>query len=325
MTGNGAKLEIGEESRISAADIQAVIDIGSNSVKLRVIRREKNTLRVLIDRTELVRIGRGLGSGVIGEAAMRHGAEVIQRMVYAAEEMEAVPRIVGTMVLRSARNAEDFIRQVRERTGITVEVLSEEREARLAWLGAVRSLGAMGDVAVFDIGGGSTQFVISADSQITRSGSIPIGTVNLTEKFFSADPMEPSAMKEAAKDAIRYVQDAFASCGTASVPGISVIALGGGVLALASVKQNFPAFIPGKLNGTSLTRADIAAQQELYASMSLAERMKIAALPPKRADIALAGTCIAQCALDVLRADSLRVSINGLRHGLLLEMFGCSA
>ncbi|MDR1649835.1 MAG: hypothetical protein LBR71_06195 [Synergistaceae bacterium] len=315
------------------AATRAVIDIGSNSIKLRVIRREEkdkgendrgerdraeNGLRVLADRTELVRIGRGLGSGGIGEAEMRHGLEAIQRMACAAEEMEAKPRIVGTMALRVAWNAEDFIRQVFERTGIAVEVLSEEQEARLAWLGAVHSLGMKeGDVAVLDIGGGSTQLVVSSDSRITRCESVPIGTVSLTEKFFASDPVEPDRVKEA----VLHIQEAFVF-GEAAVPGLSVIGLGGGVLALASVKQKFPSFVPGRLNGTLLTRTDVAAQKELYASMPLAERMKIAALPPKRADIALAGACIAQCALDALRADSFRVSINGLRHGLLLEMFG---
>jgi exopolyphosphatase/guanosine-5'-triphosphate,3'-diphosphate pyrophosphatase len=311
------------ESGEMCADTRAVIDIGSNSIKLRVIRREENDegkgeMRVLIDRTELVRMGRGLDSGTIGEAAMRQGVESVQRMVRAAEDVEAVkPRVVGTMALRTACNAEDFIRQVRERTGITVEVLSEEQEARLAWLGAVRSLGVTGgDVAVLDIGGGSTQLIVSADSRITRCESVPIGTVNLTEQFFTSDPVEPGMVKKA----VRYIRDAFAF-DRAAVPDISVIGLGGGVLALASVKQKFPSFVPGKLNGTFLTRADIAAQRELYASMPLAERMKIAALPPKRADIALAGACIAQCSLEVLRADAFRVSINGLRHGLLLEMF----
>ncbi|MDR1649065.1 MAG: hypothetical protein LBR71_02290 [Synergistaceae bacterium] len=305
------------------ADTRAVIDIGSNSIKLRVIRREENdrgenSLRVLVDRTELVRMGRGLDSGTIGEAEMRHGVEAVQRMARAAEEMEATkPRVVGTMALRTAWNAEDFIRQVRERTGIDVEVLSEEQEARLAWLGAVRSLGVTGgDIAVLDIGGGSTQLIVSVGSRITRYESVPIGTVSLTEKFFVSDPVEPDMVKKA----IRHIQDTFVF-GGAAAPGLSVIGLGGGVLALASVKQKFPSFVPGKLNGTFLTRTDIAVQRELYASMPLAERMKITALPPKRADIALAGACIAQCALEALQADSFRVSINGLRHGLLLEMF----
>ena len=184
MTGDGIKPNIEEKpgnglSDESLPEARAVIDIGSNSIKLRVIRREGDALHVLIDRTELVRMGRGLGDGMIAETTMQYGIEVIQRMARTAGEMEAELRVVGTIALRSACNAGDFIRQVRERTGMTVEVLSEEQEAYLAWLGAVHSLGVTkGDIAVLDIGGGSTQFVVSADSRIVHYESIPIGTVN---------------------------------------------------------------------------------------------------------------------------------------------------
>jgi exopolyphosphatase/guanosine-5'-triphosphate,3'-diphosphate pyrophosphatase len=308
-----------EERNDGDFETKAVIDIGSNSIKLRVVRREEDALCLLIDKTELVRMGRGLDSGAIDESAMRHGVDAVQRMTRAAEEMGAKPRLVGTMVLRAARNAEDFIRRVLERTGMTVEVLSEEKEARLAWLGAVHSLGVKeSGVAVLDIGGGSTQLIVSRDCRITRSRSFPIGTVSLSEKFFADDPVEPDSVEAA----IQAARDAFASGGLSAAPGSSVIGLGGGVLALASVKRKFPSFIPGRLNGTLVTRADVAAQRRLYASMPLTERMKIKGLPPKRADIALAGACIVQCALDALRANSFRVSINGLRYGLLMEMFG---
>jgi exopolyphosphatase/guanosine-5'-triphosphate,3'-diphosphate pyrophosphatase len=183
---------------------------------------------------------------------------------------------------------------------------------------------AGGRVAVLDIGGGSTQIIISTDSRVTRSESVPIGTVSLTEKFFASDPAEPGATEQA----IQYIRDAFAFDETfmgAAASRLSAVGLGGGVLALASVKQKLPSFIPGKLDGTVLTLDDIETQRKIYTPMSLAARMKIEGLPPKRADIVLAGACITQCALEALGADSLRVSINGLRHGLLMEMFGPSA
>jgi exopolyphosphatase/guanosine-5'-triphosphate,3'-diphosphate pyrophosphatase len=265
-------------------------------------------------------MGRRLDNGALDDFVIRNGLFVVKKMVRAAEEMGAIPRLVGTMALRSAKNAEEFIRQVRKQTGVTVEILSEEEEAYLSWLGAVHSLKAReGNIAVFDIGGGSTEFIISSDSRIAHSRSVSVGTVSLTEKFYTSDPAGPDAVE----DAIRYARDAFkVADGLAASPGISAVGLGGGVLALASVKRKFPSFIPPELNGTLLTRADIAEQRELYASMTLPERAKIQGLPPRRADIVLAGACLAQCALDALRADSFRVSINGLRHGLLMKMFG---
>jgi len=93
------------------------------------------------------------------------------------------------------------------------------------------------------------------------------------------------------------------------------------VVAMASVKLALPVFSPEALNGISLTKDDMDVQVKLYAASSPAERMKIVGLPPKRADIILASACIVQCILEVLKIDSFRVSINGLRHGLLQEMF----
>jgi exopolyphosphatase/guanosine-5'-triphosphate,3'-diphosphate pyrophosphatase len=91
---------------------------------------------------------------------------------------------------------------------------------------------------------------------------------------------------------------------------------------MASVKLGLAAMDPGRINGTLVTREEVETQLELYARSSVEERMKIAGLPPKRADIILASACIVRYALEVLKAESFRVSINGLRHGLLLEMFG---
>ena len=298
---------------------KAVIDIGSNSIKLRVVSKEGNRLRTVLDTTEVVRLGKGLSSGVIDEETMRHGAEVIRKLTRLAGEKEAIPRLVGTMALRTAGNADEFVRMVREHTGITVEILSGEEEARLAWLGATMALGVTGcDTTVFDTGGGSTEFIFGKGTRIARSLSLPVGAVYITEKFFSSDPVGPDSIQLARE----YIRDIFISAG---VPECNdspfVIGLGGGVTAMASVKLALPAFSPETVNGTSLTKDDIDDQAALYASLSVAGRMEITGLPPKRADVILASACIVQCALVVMGIDTFRVSINGLRHGLILEMF----
>jgi exopolyphosphatase/guanosine-5'-triphosphate,3'-diphosphate pyrophosphatase len=304
-----------------SSDTNAVIDIGSNSIKLRVVRRWKNVLRTLVDTTEVVRLG-GLQDGRLGEETMKRGISVIRRLVRLAGEMGARPRLVGTMALRVARNAEDFVARVRERTGLTIEILSGAEEARLAWLGAIHGLDVgKGDVMVFDTGGGSTEFIFGLDGRIVQSVSLPVGAVRLTEKFFDADPVAPDSPARAGE----YIREVFRAEGlnalrpSSSIP--SIVGLGGGVAAMASVKLGLTAFSPSKINGMLLTRDDIAAQVELFTSLPLAERMKIPGLPVKRADIVLASACIVRCALEAMNADSFRASINGLRHGLVLEMF----
>lgn len=315
----GGKFQ-GIPGRSGRNDTKAVIDIGSNSIKLRVVRKQGDVLRTLVDTTEVVRLGKGLRNGQISEDIMRYGVSVVRRLVRLAGEMGARPRLVGTMALRVARNAPEFVRRVRERTGITVEVLSGEEEARLAWTGAIHGLAAgAGDVAVFDTGGGSTEFIFGSDAKITKAASIPIGAVRLTEKFFDGDPVKPEAVEQARQ----YIGEMFEVEGIfRELPSpLSVIGLGGGVAAIASVQLALDAFNPERINGTLLSRNDIDAQVELYASRTLAERMTIKGLPARRADIILASACIVQCALRALGAESFRVSINGLRHGLVIEMF----
>ncbi|MDR1977725.1 MAG: Ppx/GppA family phosphatase [Synergistaceae bacterium] len=307
----------------SVRDTKAVIDIGSNSIKLRVARKRGETIRTLVDTTEVVRLGQGLEQGLIDEKTMKYGVDVVWRLVRLAGEMGTRPRLVGTMALRAARNAEDFVRRVRERTGIAVEILSGEEEARLAWLGAIHGLSVKdkneGDMAVFDTGGGSTEFILGSDSHIMESTSIPVGAVRLTEKFFDSDPVKPGSV-ESAREHIRGLFAAYGLFCRKFSP--FVIGLGGGVTAIASVKLGLSSFSSEAINGVFLTRGDVDEQVERYASSTLAERMKIAGLPPKRADIVLGSACIVQCALDVLGVGSFQVSINGLRHGLLVEMFG---
>lgn len=313
-----------EVTRLSKLrNVKSVIDIGSNSMKLRVARKKGTTVHTLVDVTEVVRLGKGLDSGLINEDTIRHGVGVAKKLVCLAKAMGTLPRLVGTMALRTAQNAEDFVARVREHTGIEVEILSGEEEARLAWLGAIYNWDLNGkkekNIVVFDTGGGSTEFILGTDSRVSQSTSVPIGTVRLTEKFFDSDPVKPGAVESARE----YVRGLFAVEGLLGQKlSPSVIGLGGGVTAIASVKLGLPAFNSEALHGAHLTRDDVNKQVELYASSSLSERAKILGLPPQRADIVLGSACIIQCALEALKVSSFQVSINGLRHGLLIEMFG---
>ena len=296
-----------------------MIDIGSNSIKLCVAAKEGNRLRTVLDATEVVRLGKGLENGVIDGDTMRYGVEVILKLIKLAGEQGARPRLVGTMPLRMAGNADEFIWMVRERTGISVKILSGEEEARLAWLGATTALGlTAGNTTVFDTGGGSTEFIFGHGTRIVSSLSAPLGAVYITEKFFALDPVDPQSVHSAKE----YIMNVLASVGGQGFDEPSfVIGLGGGVTAMASVKMALPTFSPEAIKGTLLTKSDIDDQVTLYTSSSIAERMKIAGLPLKRADIILASACIVQCVLEALGIDSFKISINGLRHGLLLEMF----
>lgn len=302
------------------AGVRSVIDIGSNSIKLRVARCPAGRIEVLLDTTEVVRLGRRTADGRLRREAIRNGARVVEEMVRRSREMGAEPCLVGTMALRVAENAQDFLREILGRTGLEVRILSGEEEARLAWRGALDGSDG-GSFAVFDTGGGSTEFVFGASpGGATRSESVAVGAVSLTERFFAADPPAPESLDLA----LRYVRDLLLCSkiewADPSRPP-SVIGLGGGVVAMASVKLGLPGFAPLRLNGMELTRGDVEGQMRRYAAATLEARRRIRGLPASRADLVLASSCIVLCALEALGAGSFTVSINGLRHGLLVQMF----
>ena len=176
------------------AGVRSVVDIGSNSIKLRVARCPAGRIEVLLDTTEVVRLGRRTADGRLRREAIRNGARVVEEMVRRSREMGAEPCLVGTMALRVAENAQDFLREILGRTGLEVRILSGEEEARLAWRGALDGSDG-GPFAVFDTGGGSTEFVFGASpGGATRSESVAVGAVSLTERFFAADPPAPESL-----------------------------------------------------------------------------------------------------------------------------------
>ena len=308
-------------------NVKAAIDIGSNSIKMRVGRCSGGRLEVLHDATEVVRLGRGFVDGGIAERTMERAVRVVTDMVAKARELGAETRLVGTMALRVATNAGEFLRRIREATGLDVQVISGEEEARYSWKGAAAGFecdaapGA-GDMVMFDTGGGSTEFVFGRHgAPDVRIQSVPVGAVTLSERFLEGGqgPVRQSAIDAAS----RYVDDLFRENGIARRdPAVApaVLGLGGGVVAMASVKNRMEEFLPVQLHGTELTRKDLAVQMRLYASLDLEERQSIIGLPPSRADVVLGSVCIVLCALKALDVPSCRLSINGLRHGVLMEM-----
>lgn len=300
--------------------IRAVIDVGSNSIKMRIAAVESGRVNVIRDETEVVRLGRGMSStGLLSEESMKLSCDTVSRMVRKARHLGAKIIIAGTMALRTASNAGDFVRMVKDSCGLDVHVLTGEEEAKYSWRGAVDGLKISGDAVMFDTGGGSTEFVATSEREITQAVSVPIGAVNLSEQFFP--PSCNTVSKSSCDEAVNYVMRLFSDRGidTLCLSGsFDVVAVGGGVVAMSAVKNACENFVPSRLQGSILTLSDIIRQIRLYSSLTLAERENIIGLPKSRADVILGSACIVFSAMKMLNAPSCVVSINGLRHGLLL-------
>ncbi len=304
--------------------LRAVIDVGSNSIKMRIARVTRGRVHVIRDETEVVHLCRGMWeSGYLQVERMRVSSDALCRMAARASRMGAEITVVGTMALRTARNADEFMRMVKDAAGITIHVLTGEEEAEYSWLGAVDGLGLEGSAVMFDSGGGSTEFVSGtiggAAPGITRVVSVPVGAVSLTDKFFRVHD-EP--VKRVVCDAaVTYVKEMLRRyCIQDFRPYAGqVIGVGGGAVTMAGVKRACENFNPSVLHGSILTRQDIMRQINMYSSLTLKERAGVIGLPAARAEVILGSACIVEAALELLLSVSCVISINGLRHGLLIR------
>ena len=166
---------------------QAVIDVGTNSVKFHVGELGPDGIWTrIVDRADVSRLGEGIEeTGAIAPAAMERTAEAIAGMTAEAARLAADSvTVVGTMGLRTASNSEEFRDLVEKRSGVKIEVISGDEECRLAYL-AARSAARIeaGSLVVFDTGGGSSQFTFGDGEQVGRQFSLNVGAVRYTEQF----------------------------------------------------------------------------------------------------------------------------------------------
>ncbi|HMF04620.1 MAG TPA: Ppx/GppA family phosphatase [Acidimicrobiia bacterium] len=298
-----------------------VIDVGTNSVKFHLAeRRADGELVTVVDRAEVTRLGEGLDeSGHLAEEPIQRTVDAIANMVDEARRDDVVGiAAVGTAGLRSAPNRAELVDAVQARSGVTVEVISGEEEARLAYLAATSALpAARGRLVVFDSGGGSTQFTFGQGEQVDEQFSVDVGAVRVSERYGLASAVSTDTL-DAAVAALAGDLDRLDGRPTPD----AVVAIGGTATNLAAVKHGLAHYDADVVQGTVLDLDEIDRQIELYRTRDADERRQIVGLQPARAEVILAGACIVRTILTKLDHTSVTVSDRGLRHGVVLARFG---
>jgi exopolyphosphatase/guanosine-5'-triphosphate,3'-diphosphate pyrophosphatase len=301
--------------------VYAVIDVGTNSVKFHIgERHEDGSWATIVDRAEVTRLGEGIAeTGDIAPAAIARTVEAIAGMADEARAHGASALVaVGTMGMRSAQNSDEFVAQVRERSGVTIEVIPGEEEGRLAYLAAKAGLGLTeGSVVVFDTGGGSTQFTFGRGAEVDEQFSLNIGAVRLTAEL----GLGGAITREQLDEALAAIAGEFGRLDGVPSPD-ALVGMGGAITNMTAVMLGLAPYDPDVVQGTVLSRAAVDRQLELYRSYDVEARRQIVGLQPKRADVILAGAGVVRTVMDKLGRDALSVSDRGLRHGVLLERFG---
>jgi exopolyphosphatase / guanosine-5'-triphosphate,3'-diphosphate pyrophosphatase len=300
--------------------LYAVIDVGTNSVKFNISeRRDDGTWHTLVDCAEVTRLGEGMAeSGNISSEAMSRTVDAIAGMAAEARQHNVTAiAAVGTMGMRTAHNSQKFIDAVQQKCGVRIEVIPGEEEGRLAYLAVKSGLGlAEGSLAIFDTGGGSTQFTFGRGAEVDDRFSLNVGAVRYTEQF-GLGGVVPDDQLHAA---LKAIAGGLSRIDNRPSPD-ALVGMGGAITNITAVKHQLAKYDPNVVQGSVLERAEIERQIGLYRTHSLDERRRIVGLQPKRADVILAGACIVRTVMDKLGKQSLTVSDHGLRYGLLIDRF----
>jgi exopolyphosphatase / guanosine-5'-triphosphate,3'-diphosphate pyrophosphatase len=301
----------------------AAIDLGTNTVRLLVVETSRGEWHTLHQDQRVTRLGEGqAAAGILQPAAMRRTAEVVAAFARQAEDLGVLDvRIVATSAVREAANAGEFLDQVRRSSGRQVRVISGEEEARLTLLGVREGLPSLGgDFLLFDIGGGSTEFVLARAGEVAAAVSVRLGVVELAERFMDEEgPVGAKSSEAMIGEAARRLAAGLTEP-ILQHDAPTLVGSAGTVTTLAALDLGLEAYDAGRVHGHRLTRAAVQRLRGRLEALSLAERAALPCLEPGRADLIIPGSTICLEILDRLGFDALVVSDRGLREGILYEI-----
>ena len=300
----------------------AAIDIGTNSLHMIVVQVRSDRSFEVVDREkEMVRLGSGgLGGRALTDSSMMAALQVLSKFRRLAEAHD-VDEIVAaaTSAVREADNGREFLTAVRQRTGISVRVISGTEEARLIHRAAVYGVDVSdGTAVVVDIGGGSVELTRGTAAHLQVARSAKIGVIRLTEQFVRSDPLttrDERRLVKAIQSEIADAVDQIVELGFDRVIGTSGTILSLGLLAATEDG----AVTAEGLRSRRINVKQIRRVRRQLARMTLAERLRIPGLDPRRADLAVAGSILLDTILKKLGARELTLCDLALREGLALD------
>ena len=317
------------------AGYYAALDLGTNNCRLLVATPTRpGQFRVVDAFSRIVRLGEGLSrTGRLSDAAMDRAIEALK---VCREKLAHRPirrmRLIATEACRSAENGEEFLARVREETGMTLEIVDRETEARLAVSGCSSLVERdTNSVVLFDIGGGSSEIAL-VDVRDRRSRrladhivawtSLQVGVVTLSEKFDGRNVTEKifEDMIGHATELLHRFEDRNRLADRIGDDGFHLLGTSGTVTTLAGIHLDLPRYDRRRVDGLWMTADEVDAMNARLLSWSFDERVANPCIGADRADLVLAGCAILEAIRRTWPSNRLRVADRGLREGILTEM-----
>lgn len=298
----------------------AVIDLGSNSIRLLVADVVNGSVVPVHRELVTTRLGRGvIQNQRLDEKSMTDTLSVLAYFQDKAKSLQS-ERILafGTSALREAKNSNDFLNSAKH-IGLNIKILSGQEEALLSFLGAKAGIEQSGMALVIDIGGNSTELILG-ESNIEKSESLPMGAVRWTQRYFKSDPPGFDDVVEA-HSAISRLLGGFAGCFNQFQMNhvITTIGVGGTLTTLSAMAQELEIYDIKKIHGYVINKRTVDDIFLKLLSVTADERCKLKGLQPQRADIITAGVLIAKTIMENLHITQIITSETDIMEGYLLK------
>ena len=304
---------------------RAVVDVGTNSVKLLVAEVTGQIVKPVLERSDQTRLGRGFYETrrLQFQAITQTAAAVARYVGLAAHEDVSSIRVIATSAARDASNAEDLLSAIHRSAGRRVEVISGDQEAEWVFRGVMSDPKHAGQrLLILDVGGGSTEFILGEGAHHLFRQSFDLGSVRLLEKLRPGDPpslADLAGCRSWLKDFFNEKMGPKLESLLRGAEGIRLIGTGGTTTILARMEGRMEDFDRDRIEATCFSRQTILEYMVRLWSLSVAQRKEIVGLPPKRADIIPFGVAIYEAVMEHFQFAELHVSTRGLRFGALLD------
>jgi exopolyphosphatase/guanosine-5'-triphosphate,3'-diphosphate pyrophosphatase len=321
-------------SRSRAPGLQgnyAAIDLGTNNCRLLIARPVEEGFVVVDSYSRIVRLGEGLAaSGRLSDAAMDRALDALKICAdKICKRHVGLVRSVATEACRRAVNGREFVRRVYAETGIALEIISTEQEARLAMTGCHALLEpGEGPALIFDIGGGSTELIVidghgpDGAPRIEDWVSVPWGVVSLTESGPIDHPDHDSRIAAYGDLRARVAEALLPFAQRLALPedGGRLLGTSGTVTTLGSVHLGLARYDRRAIDGLIVPSQALRDISRRLAALPVAERAQISSIGNERADLVVAGCAILESILDIWPASRLAVADRGIREGILRSL-----
>ncbi|HVL79697.1 MAG TPA: Ppx/GppA phosphatase family protein [Sphingomicrobium sp.] len=305
------------------------VDLGTNNCRLLIARPSNGAFTVVDAFSRIVRLGEGLSqSGRLSDEAMDRA---IEALAVCADKLRrrnvSLSRSVATEACRRAANGREFAERVRRETGVVLDIIPPQEEARLAVLGCHKLLEpGDGPALIFDIGGGSTELVLveqsAAGPKIRSWWSAPWGVVSLTESEGreAIEGKDRVAAYGRMRERVRRSFARFAETLPDEREGIRLLGTSGTVTTLASVHLALPAYDRRAVDGLHVPIESMRRISTMISEMDYAERSSLPCIGSERADLVVAGCAILEAILEIWPARNLGIADRGIREGILRSL-----